>query len=153
MRCPYCNHIDSKVIDSRPVDEGASIRRRRECTQCHNRFTTYEKVEAVPLMVVKKDKSTQVFDRNKIISGLLRSCEKRPVSRSDMEELVDDIESELNNRMIQEISSKDLGEMVLTRLRDLDEVAYVRFASVYRRFEDVESFMRELEALAENKKE
>lgn len=104
-------------------------------------------------MVVKKDKSTQVFDRNKIISGLLRSCEKRPVSRSDMEELVDSIETELNNQMVQEISSKDLGEMVLTRLRDLDEVAYVRFASVYRRFEDVESFMRELETLAENKKE
>lgn len=153
MRCPYCNHIDSKVIDSRPIDEGASIRRRRECTHCHNRFTTYERVEAVPLMVVKKDKSTQVFDRNKIISGLLRSCEKRPVSRSDMEALVDDIESELNNQMIQEISSKDLGEMVLTRLRDLDEVAYVRFASVYRRFNDVESFMQELKTLTENKKE
>lgn len=151
MLCPYCNSLESKVIDSRPTDEGASIRRRRECIACGRRFTTYERIEEIPLMVLKKDGSTQVFDRNKILSGVLRACEKRPVSPTEIEELVTNIEKELQNKMIKEVKSNEIGEMVIEGLKEIDEVAYVRFASVYRQFRDIESFMDELEELIKNK--
>lgn len=153
LHCPYCGFLESKVIDSRPTDEGASIRRRRECTSCGQRFTTYERIEEIPLMVVKKNGSSQVFDRNKILNGLIKSCEKRPVTLQQMEDLVNDIEKALQNKMVREINSDEIGEMIMNRLKDLDEVAYVRFASVYRQFRDVESFMRELEYLVRDKKE
>ncbi|MCD1147184.1 transcriptional regulator NrdR [Peptoniphilus sp. KCTC 25270] len=153
MRCPYCDYLESKVLDSRPTDEGASIRRRRECIRCNQRFTTYERVEDLPLMVKKKSGGSQVFDRNKILNGLIKSCEKRPVSLQQMEEIVDDIEKALRNKMVRETTSEEIGEMIMARLKDVDEVAYVRFASVYRQFRDVESFMRELEELVRDKKE
>ncbi|MDQ0508934.1 Transcriptional repressor NrdR [Aedoeadaptatus ivorii] len=152
MRCPYCQHSESKVVDSRPTDEGTSIRRRRECLGCNKRFTTYEQVEVVPITVLKKSGGTEVFDRNKILNGLIKSCEKRSVSVEDMEAIADDIESTLQSNMIRQITSEEIGEMILARLKDLDEVAYVRFASVYRRFQDIDSFMQELKAL-QNKKE
>lgn len=153
MQCPFCDYVESKVIDSRPTDEGASIRRRRECISCGQRFTTYERREEVPLMVVKKNGNSQVFDRNKILNGVIKSCEKRPVTLQQMEELVDDIEKVLRNKMIKEVSSNEIGEMIMVRLKEIDEVSYVRFASVYRQFRDVESFMRELEYLVRDKKE
>ncbi|MCI9352306.1 MAG: transcriptional regulator NrdR, partial [Lawsonibacter sp.] len=132
MKCPYCAYLESKVVDSRPADEGASIRRRRECLSCHKRFTTYETVESLPLMVVKKDGSRQSFDRSKVMSGVIRACEKRPVPYQDMENLVAEIEQALQNQMDREVSSAQIGELVMERLKKLDEVAYVRFASVYR---------------------
>lgn len=147
MKCPYCGFIEDKVIDSRPTDEGSAIRRRRECSKCLKRFTTYEKVEIVPVMVIKKDKSMQVFDRNKILNGLLRACEKRPVSLGDLEKLADEIEMQICNSLRREVSSQEIGEMVMARLKDLDEVAYVRFASVYRQFKDINTFMDELRKL------
>lgn len=147
MKCPYCGHEEDKVIDSRPTDEGTSIRRRRECLKCLRRFTTYEKVENLPLMVIKKDKSRQTFDRQKLLNGILRACEKRPVSVNDLEKLVDEIESHIYNSMQREITSQEIGEMVMTRLKNLDEVAYVRFASVYRQFKDINTFMDELRKL------
>lgn len=153
MRCPYCSHLEDKVIDSRPTDEGAVIRRRRECLKCQSRFTTYEKVESLPLMVIKKDKSRQPFNREKILNGLLRACEKRPISIDDLEKLVDEIELQLHNTLQREITSKDIGEMVMTRLKDMDEVAYVRFASVYRQFKDINTFMDELHKLLDEKYE
>ena len=131
MKCPYCAFLESKVVDSRPADEGASIRRRRECLSCHKRFTTYETMESLPLMVVKKDGSRQSFDRSKVMGGVIRACEKRPVSYQDMEGLVAEIEQVLQNQMEREISSAQIGELVMDRLKKLDEVAYVRFASVY----------------------
>ena len=151
MKCPYCGYLESKVVDSRPADEGASIRRRRECLACHKRFTTYETVESLPLMVIKKDGSRQSFDRNKVLSGLIRACEKRPVSYQTLEGLVAEIELSLQNQIDREVSSSQIGELVLERLKQLDEVAYVRFASVYREFKDVDSFMAELKQLMENK--
>ena len=151
MRCPYCAFLESKVVDSRPADEGASIRRRRECLSCHKRFTTYETVESLPLMVVKKDGSRQSFDRSKVMGGLIRACEKRPVSYQTLEGLVAEIELSLQNQIDREVSSSQIGELVLERLKQLDEVAYVRFASVYREFKDVDSFMAELKQLMENK--
>lgn len=153
MRCPYCHSDDSKVVDSRPTEEGNAIRRRRECIACSKRFTTYERIEEIPLMVIKKDGNVQAFDRSKLLSGLIKSCEKRPVSLSQLEELADDIERQLQNNMVREVASEEIGNMVMERLKTLDEVAYVRFASVYRQFRDVESFMRELENLARDKKE
>lgn len=147
MRCPYCQHLDSKVVDSRPTEEGTLIRRRRECIACGRRFTTYEQVEVVPMTVKKRSGGIEVFDRNKILNGLLKSCEKRPVSLEAMEAIADDIEVTLQSKMIKQISSEEIGEMILDRLKDLDEVAYVRFASVYRQFQDIDSFMSELEAL------
>ena len=147
MKCPYCEYEESKVVDSRPTDEGEAIRRRRECLSCGKRFTTYEKVENVPLMVVKKDGSRQLFDSRKILNGLVRACEKRPVSIKEMERVVAEIEAELQNRLQREISTQEIGEMVLGELRKIDEVAYVRFASVYRQFKDVDSFLREIKAL------
>lgn len=151
MRCPFCAHPESKVIDSRPADEGASIRRRRECLACHKRFTTYETMESLPLMVVKKDGSRQSFDRNKVMNGLIRACEKRPVSFSTMEEIVNEIEQTLQNEMEREVSSAEIGELVMERLKKVDEVSYVRFASVYRQFKDINTFMRELNKLLEDK--
>ena len=147
MRCPYCHHLDSKVVDSRPTEEGASIRRRRECIACGRRFTTYEQIEVVPITVKKKSGGIDVFDRNKILKGLIKSCEKRPVSLESMEAVVDDIEATLQSKMVKQITSDEIGEMILERLKDLDEVAYVRFASVYRRFQDIDSFLKELEEL------
>lgn len=152
MKCPYCEYDESKVVDSRPTDEGQAIRRRRECMQCTKRFTTYEKIEEIPIIVVKKDKNRQSYDRNKILNGLIKSCEKRPVSMSTIEGLVDDIERELSNSLKKEISSQEIGEMIMDRLKHVDEVSYVRFASVYRQFKDVNSFMEELnKILKENK--
>ena len=151
MKCPFCGHPESKVVDSRPSDEGTSIRRRRECLECHKRFTTYETMESLPLMVVKKDGSRQSFDRNKVMNGLIRACEKRPVSFSTMEEIVNEIEQTLQNEMEREVSSAEIGELVMERLKKVDEVSYVRFASVYRQFKDINTFMRELNKLLEDK--
>ncbi|MGO5022261.1 transcriptional regulator NrdR [Lawsonibacter sp. LCP25S3_G6] len=151
MKCPYCSYLESKVVDSRPADEGASIRRRRECLACHKRFTTYETMETLPLMVVKKDGSRQSFDRNKVLGGLIRACEKRPVPYHALEELVGEIEQVLQNQMEREIPSTQIGELVMERLKKLDEVAYVRFASVYRQFKDINTFMHELNKLLEDK--
>ena len=151
MRCPYCAYPESKVVDSRPADEGASIRRRRECLSCHKRFTTYETMESLPLMVVKKDGSRQSFDRGKVMSGLIRACEKRPVSYQTMEDLVAEIEQVLQNQMEREVSSAQIGELVMERLKKVDEVSYVRFASVYRQFKDINTFRTELNKHLEDK--
>ena len=147
MRCPFCEHEDTRVIDSRPTEEGHAIRRRRECDSCGKRFTTYEKVEEVIFMVVKKDGSREAFDRNKIMNGIVKACEKRPVSIASIENIVADIERGLNNMMEKEIESKIIGEVIMEHLKDLDEVAYVRFASVYRQFKDVNTFIAEIEKL------
>ena len=147
MKCPYCSHSESKVIDSRPTEDDEKIRRRRECLSCGRRFTTYEVVETIPLVVVKKDRSRQLFSRDKLLRGLLRACEKRPISMETLEKLVDGIEQDYTNAMVSEVSAVDLGERVLKALKELDKVAYIRFASVYREFSDVESFMRELKKL------
>ncbi|MBO4406274.1 MAG: transcriptional repressor NrdR [Clostridia bacterium] len=151
MKCPYCGYTESRVIDSRPTDEFANIRRRRECLSCQKRFTTYESVETLPLIVIKKDGSREMFDRSKIMNGLMRSCEKRPVPVAKLEALVDDIEQKLSNSLDKEVPSSTIGEYVMDGLRNLDEVAYVRFASVYRQFKDVNSFMDELQRLIQEK--
>ncbi len=147
MKCPYCENSDTKVVDSRPTEEGYAIRRRRECDKCNKRFTTYEKVEEVFLMVVKKDGSREAFDRNKVLNGILKACEKRPVPMADIEAIVNSIERGLNNMMEKEVESKFIGEIIMEHLKDLDEVAYVRFASVYRQFTDVNTFVAEIEKL------
>lgn len=147
MKCPYCSYTESKVVDSRPAEDSEKIRRRRECLSCGRRFTTYEAVENTPLVVVKKDKSRQLFDREKLLRGLLRACEKRPVSMETLERFVDSIEQNYANEMVKEVSSVELGEYVLKELKKLDKVAYIRFASVYRDFSDVDSFMTELRKL------
>lgn len=151
MRCPYCGYLESKVIDSRPAEEGATIRRRRECLSCGKRFTTYEIMERLPLIVVKRDGSRQTFDKIKIMNGMLRACEKRPVSVEALEKIADDIEQELQNSLEREVSTTEIGEMVMSRLKDIDEVAYVRFASVYRQFKDVNTFLEELQKLIDKK--
>ena len=151
MRCQYCGYLDSKVIDSRPADENASIRRRRECLSCAKRFTTYETVESIPLVVVKKDGSRQSFDRRKVLGGMLRACEKRPVPLAELERISAEIEQDLQNSMEREINSTFIGEKVMERLRDVDQVAYVRFASVYRQFKDIDTFMAELTKLLAEK--
>ena len=151
MKCPYCAYLESKVVDSRPTDEGSSIRRRRECLSCHKRFTTYETMESLPLMVIKKDGSRQSFDRSKVMGGVIRACEKRPVPYQSMEALVAEIEQVLQNQMEREISSAQIGELVMDRLKKLDEVAYVRFASVYREFKDIDTFLAELNKLLKDK--
>ena len=151
MKCPFCGFSESKVIDSRPADEGASIRRRRECLSCAKRFTTYETVESLPMVVVKKDGSRQSFDRAKVLGGMIRACEKRPVSVTDLERLAEGIEQELQNSMEREISTDIIGEKVMERLRGVDQVAYVRFASVYRQFKDIDTFMHELNKLLNEK--
>lgn len=147
MKCPFCNYEESKVIDSRPTDEGEKIRRRRECIACGKRFTTYEIIESVPVIVVKKDKSRQAFDRVKLFNGMLRACEKRPVSIEQIDRTVSEIEAELQNSLDREVTSVHIGELVMDRLKNLDEVAYVRFASVYRQFKDINTFMDELAKL------
>ena len=152
MKCPFCGFSESKVIDSRPTDEGERIRRRRECTSCGKRFTTYEVIESVPIIVVKKDKSREAFDRNKLFNGLLRACEKRPVSLDTIERMVDDIELTLQNSLDREITATRIGELAMDKLKDTDEVAYVRFASVYRQFKDINTFMDELAKLLGEKK-
>ncbi len=150
MKCPYCGFLDSKVVDSRPTSEGEAIKRRRECLDCMNRFTTYENIEDIPVMIIKKDGNIESYNRNKLINGIIKSCEKRPVSMDDIEGLVDDIERELSNLLDKEITSLEIGEMVMDRLKDLDEVSYVRFASVYKQFKDINSFMDELEGILRN---
>ena len=144
MKCPFCGHDDTRVIDSRPAEDNNSIRRRRVCDECGKRFTTYEKIETIPLMVIKKDQSRQPYDRKKIEKGVISSCHKRPVSADQINNLVDDVENEIFNLEAREIKSSTIGEMVMERLRDLDGVAYVRFASVYREFKDVGTFMDEI---------
>ncbi|WP_025747354.1 transcriptional regulator NrdR [Caldicoprobacter faecalis] len=151
MKCPFCYHMESKVVDSRPTDEGLTIRRRRECTKCGKRFTTYEKIEQLPVFVVKKDGRRESFDRDKIMRGLLKACEKRPISLKDLEALVQDVEKQVFNSLEQEVTSQQIGQMVMERLKKLDEVAYVRFASVYRQFKDINTFMEELNKLLKEK--
>ena len=151
MKCPYCGHPESKVIDSRPADENASIRRRRECLSCAKRFTTYETVESLPMVVIKKDGSRQSFDRQKVLRGMIRACEKRPVPLAELERIADEIVQELQNSMEREIRTEDVGEKVMDRLRKVDQVAYVRFASVYRQFKDLDTFMAELNKLLAEK--
>jgi len=147
MKCPYCGYSESKVVDSRPTEEETAIRRRRECEKCSKRFTTYEKVEEMPLIIVKKEGNREIYQRSKIINGFIKACEKRPVSVKQIEEVVDEIEKELYNSMEKEIDSKKIGEMVMNRLKQLDDVAYVRFASVYRQFKDLNTFIEELNKL------
>lgn len=147
MHCLKCGCEESRVVDSRIVEEANSIRRRRECINCKNRFTTYERIEFTPIMVIKKNGVRQQFDRNKIVSGMIKSCEKRPVSTQIIEKSVDEIESELNNNMIKEIDSSKIGDMVIDKLKELDEIAYVRFASVYRQFKDINEFKKEINKL------
>ena len=147
MKCPLCGYEESKVIDSRPTAEGEKIRRRRECISCGKRFTTYEIIESVPIIVVKKDKSRQAFDRVKLFNGMLRACEKRPVSIEQIDKVVSDIEADLQNSLDREVTSVRIGELVMDKLKELDEVAYVRFASVYRQFKDINTFMDELHKL------
>ena len=153
MKCMYCNSTESRVIDSRPTDEGLAIRRRRECVNCGRRFTTYEKIENVQIMVIKKDGSREAFDADKIRRGLIKACEKRPVAMGDVDALVRDVEQQIYNSLEREVSPSRIGEMVMERLRNLDEVAYVRFASVYRSFCDINTFMEELKSLLSTPKE
>lgn len=152
MKCPFCGYQESKVIDTRPTDDGERIRRRRECMKCMKRFTTYEIVESLPLIVIKKDKSRQVFDRQKLLNGMLRACEKRPVPIEVLEKAVDSIESSLQNSLEREVTSTKIGELAMEKLKEIDEVAYVRFASVYRQFRDINTFMDELTKLLHDKK-
>lgn len=151
MKCPFCNHEESKVIDSRPTDENASIRRRRECIVCSKRFTTYEKIEHLPIFVIKKDGRRELFDRDKIMSGLLKACEKRPVSIRDLQIIAENVEKSIQNSLEQEVTSSLIGQMVMDELKTLDEVAYVRFASVYRHFKDINTFMEELTSILREK--
>ena len=152
MKCPFCGYGDSKVIDSRPADDGTTIRRRRECLDCQKRFTTYEIIERMPLVVIKRDGSRQAFDKIKIINGLVRACEKRPVSMAQIEQAADEVEQELRGRLESEVQSERIGEMVMGRLKNMDQVSYVRFASVYRSFKDIETFMEELGKILNEKK-
>ena len=147
MNCPFCSYEESKVIDSRPTDEGERIRRRRECLSCGKRFTTYEIIESLPIIVIKKDKSRETFNRDKLLNGLLRACEKRPVSFDTLDNMIDEIESIIQNSLDREVSSEKIGELVVEKLKNIDEVAYVRFASVYRQFKDINTFMNELNKL------
>ena len=147
MKCPYCGNPDTKVIDSRPAEDGSSIRRRRACDICGKRFTTYEKIETIPLIIIKKDNNRETYDRAKIEGGVFRACHKRPVSAAQIEAMIDDVESSIFSKEEREISSRQIGEMVMEKLKDLDSVAYVRFASVYREFKDVNTFMDELKKM------
>lgn len=153
MKCPYCQHSETKVVDSRPTEEGTAIRRRRECENCGRRFTTYEKIEETIIMVVKKDGKREAFDRTKVMNGIIKACEKRPVSMAQIEEVVNQIEAGLNNMMQKEVASTFIGEMVMEQLEELDQVAYVRFASVYRQFTDVNTFIKEIEDLMKKRDE
>ena len=151
MKCPFCGNLESKVVDSRPSDEGASIRRRRECLECHKRFTTYETMESLPLVVIKKDGSRQTFDRDKLLGSMLKACEKRSVPLADLERMAGEIEQALQNDMEREVSSSVNGDLVMEKLKEVDEVAYVRFASVYRQFKDIGTFKEELDRLLDEK--
>lgn len=151
MRCPFCGYHDSKVVDSRPAEDYVSIRRRRECLSCKKRFTTFEVMESLPVVVIKRDGSRQSFDRTKLLNGMIRACEKRPVPFEVLEKIATEIEQTLQNEMNREVSSTKIGEMVMDQLKDVDEVAYVRFASVYRQFKDISTFMAELNKLLEEK--
>ena len=151
MKCPYCGYKESKVVDSRPAEEGSSIRRRRECLSCEKRFTTYETVESLPMVVIKKDGSRQSFDRSKVLRGMIRACGKRPVSFDELERISEEIEQNLQNSLEREVSTEAIGEQVMDKLRSVDEVAYVRFASVYRQFKDIDTFMHELNKLLADK--
>lgn len=151
MRCPYCGYEESKVVDSRPTDEFTRIRRRRECMRCAKRFTTYEVIENTPIIVIKKDNSRQVFDRSKLLNGMLKACEKRPVPIDVLEKAVNNIELQLQNSLDNEVSSRQIGELVMDALKEIDDVAYIRFASVYRQFKDLESFMKELTQILSEK--
>jgi transcriptional repressor NrdR len=151
MKCPFCGSAESKVIDSRPTDEGTIIRRRRECIECEKRFTTYEKIESIPLRVIKKDKSREMFDSQKLLNGIMRACEKRPVTMEQLQNIVDEIENDIFSTLDKEISTKEIGQKVMDALKKIDEVAYVRFASVYRQFKDIDTFMQELSALMRSK--
>ena len=151
MKCPFCGFLESKVIDSRPADESTSIRRRRECLACRKRFTTYETIESLPLVVIKRDGSRQTFDKSKLINGMVRACVKRKIPLPVLEQIADEIEQELQGALDREVTTEDVGEMVMRRLKDVDEVAYVRFASVYRQFKDIDTFMQELTKLLNNR--
>lgn len=151
MKCPYCGYPDSKVVDSRPAEEGTCIRRRRECLSCQKRFTTYETVENLPLVVVKKDGRRETFDKRKVLNGMIRACEKRPVSMDTLEGIADQVEQTIQNSMEREYSTEKIGELVMENLKKVDEVAYVRFASVYRQFKDINTFMEELNKLLQEK--
>ena len=151
MRCPFCGHIEDKVVDSREAKDGDAIRRRRECLGCGRRFTSYERIDEIPYMVVKKDGRRETFDRGKILSGLLRACEKRPISVAQLEQIVDDAEKEVQESLDRELSTSEIGKVIMRRLKTIDKVAYVRFASVYLEFEDVSAFMNELKALVSSR--
>lgn len=151
MRCPFCSFEESRVVDSRSTDDNTTIRRRRECLKCNKRYTTYEKVEDIPILVVKRDSTRENFNKEKIINGLIRACQKRPVSRMQIEELADDIEKAISNKMITEVNSKIIGEMIMERLKGIDEISYVRFASVYREFKDINTFLEEIKSLVSKK--
>jgi len=151
MKCPFCGYLEDKVVDSRPTEEGISIRRRRECVKCGARFTTYEKIETVPLMVIKRDGTRQSFERNKVLTGLIKACEKRPVSAAQVENIADEVEQQILNSMKKEVTSEELGELIMEKLKELDQVAYVRFASVYKSFKDVDTFMEELRKMIDEK--
>ena len=153
MKCPFCGYEESKVIDSRPTDEGERIRRRRECLNCAKRFTTYEMIESLPIIVIKKDGSRETFDRQKLLTGMLRACEKRPVSIETLDRVISEIETVIQNSLDREVSSDKIGELVMEKLKDIDEVAYVRFASVYRQFKDINTFVAEIEKLLHDGKD
>ncbi len=149
MKCPYCNQLDTRVIDSRPAEDGNSIRRRRSCDSCGKRFTTYEKVETIPLIIIKKDNNREQYNRGKIENGILRACYKRPISAADIQRAIEKVETKIFSMEVKEVSSSSIGEIVMEELKDLDEVAYVRFASVYREFKDVNTFLDELKKILE----
>ncbi len=152
MRCPYCGHGEDRVVDSREVSEGGQVRRRRECMLCQRRYTTYERIEEVPALVVKRDGQREPYDRSKVLAGLVRACQKRPVTSRQLESMADDVEAALSKKDEREIRSEEIGQILMSHLRELDQVAYVRFASVYRRFEDIEQFLAELERLRSERK-
>lgn len=151
LKCPYCGYEESKVVDSRSTEDDLAIRRRRECLKCSKRYTTYEKIEDIPILVIKKDSSRDYFDKSKIVNGILKACQKRPISRRQIDSIADDIEKQLSNQMLTEVKSDFIGEMIMERLKNIDEVAYVRFASVYRQFKDINTFMQEIKNLMINK--
>lgn len=151
MKCPYCGYNESKVIDSRSTDEDINIRRRRECLKCGKRYTTYEKIEDIPILVIKRNENREYFDKSKIVNGIIKACQKRPVSRAQIEEIADNIEKKLSNDMVTEVSYREIGEMIMESLKNIDEVSYVRFASVYRQFKDVNTFLDEIKSLMADK--
>lgn len=151
MKCPFCSYEESKVVDSRSTEDNTTIRRRRECLSCNKRYTTYEKVEDIPVLVVKRDLTRETFNKEKIINGLIIACQKRPISRKQIEDIADDIEKSISNKMITEVESKVIGEMIMERLKAIDEISYVRFASVYRQFKDINTFLEEIKNLVSNK--